>query len=426
MENEISVLSLNCWGLYLIASKRKVRLQAIAELLESSEYDIVALQEVWLQEDFDMIRTKTSIKLPFAKYFYSGALGSGLATLSKYPIIESSYQCYKLAGRPLKILHGDYYVGKGCGSVCVEHPEIGILEIFNTHLHARYGTSQEYESHLISEAWELARLLRASSSQRRQVILAGDLNSTTTSYVYQIITKHGFVTDSWEEAYSRTSAPPIDTPDPNSTSTTIRLYNDGVTCNSPFNTWSRNFNKPYTGEIMGKRLDYILYLSGSRLACIDSQVSVTEYIPKTNTSYSDHFGVHSTFHILPETSSPIKVTHPCTTKLSATTIHEILTLLTKQQAKTQRTVRILLIVFVTMVILSLVMYGFLVGLSVGYSQIFLVTTLVPIFCGGGLLFCAALAPILLIVGFVFGNTEQRAHRQFVDDLEVLLLSFKNN
>lgn len=67
-------------------------------------------------------------------HVFSGALGSGLAILSRHPIIEQSYFRYTLAGRPLKVFHGDYYVGKGCGSVCINHPDAGFIDIYTTHV----------------------------------------------------------------------------------------------------------------------------------------------------------------------------------------------------------------------------------------------------------------------------------------------------
>jgi sphingomyelin phosphodiesterase 2 len=32
------------------------------------------------------------------------------------------------------IFHGDYYVGKGVGSALIDHPALGLLEVFNTHV----------------------------------------------------------------------------------------------------------------------------------------------------------------------------------------------------------------------------------------------------------------------------------------------------
>lgn len=66
--------------------------------------------------------------------YISGALGSGLAILSRYPIVSTSYFRYTLAGRPLKVFHGDFYVGKGCASACIDHPDAGLIEVFTTHV----------------------------------------------------------------------------------------------------------------------------------------------------------------------------------------------------------------------------------------------------------------------------------------------------
>jgi hypothetical protein len=64
----------------------------------------------------------------------SGTLGSGLVLMSRFPILSSAYLKFTLAGRPLKIFQGDYYVGKGCGSVCIDHPDIGLVDVFTTHV----------------------------------------------------------------------------------------------------------------------------------------------------------------------------------------------------------------------------------------------------------------------------------------------------
>lgn len=57
-------------GLKIVAKKRKFRLHAIADCISLEEYDIVALQEVWMREDFDYIKAKVASKLPFTKYFH--------------------------------------------------------------------------------------------------------------------------------------------------------------------------------------------------------------------------------------------------------------------------------------------------------------------------------------------------------------------
>lgn len=57
-------------GLNIVSKKRKFRLHAIADRISVEDYDIVALQEVWMWEDFDYLKAKVATKLPFTKYFH--------------------------------------------------------------------------------------------------------------------------------------------------------------------------------------------------------------------------------------------------------------------------------------------------------------------------------------------------------------------
>lgn len=45
-------------------------MQAIAEFLATSQYDIVCLQEVWTDGDYNLIKEKAKGTLPFSHYFY--------------------------------------------------------------------------------------------------------------------------------------------------------------------------------------------------------------------------------------------------------------------------------------------------------------------------------------------------------------------
>ena len=98
-------------------------------------------------------------------------MGSGLCVLSRYPILSTAFHRYTLNGKPLKFQHGDYYVGKGCGTILIDHPVIGLTEVFNTHLHASYGVNHDYIAHRATQSWQLCNLLRASSAMGRQIIV---------------------------------------------------------------------------------------------------------------------------------------------------------------------------------------------------------------------------------------------------------------
>ncbi|KAI8146382.1 Endonuclease/exonuclease/phosphatase [Fennellomyces sp. T-0311] len=427
--NELSVLSLNCWGLNIVSKKRRFRLRAIADAISTCDYDIVTLQELWMWEDFDYLKQQTQSMLPYAKYFYSGALGSGLAILSRFPIVSTSYFRYSLAGRPLKVFHGDFYVGKGCGSACIEHPDIGILEVFTTHLHAGYGNSDEYEGHRVSESWELAHLLRASAAQGRHVIATGDFNSIPTSYNYQLLKAHAFMTDSWLEIHQDDLA--LNDPDEPPKDIVQQL---GITCDSPMNTWTKREKlkqQPYSTTV-GDRLDYIFYRKVPQLSCIHSSVVMTEHIPGTQMSYSDHFGVHSIFSVtgdppaLTDSAQHVKATqlaHPSFTRIELSMLQEILDLFKRDQVATRRTASGLLVLFVLLVVGVIVVFGVFIGLPVEkHSSKMMVNTL------GGLavIAMAAIATICLIVGFVFGRTEQRALRQFVLEVDTLMDGMRGN
>lgn len=53
-----------------MSKQRQLRLKAIADAIKQSTYDIVTLQEVWVQKDFEYIKNTNSTNLPYAKYFY--------------------------------------------------------------------------------------------------------------------------------------------------------------------------------------------------------------------------------------------------------------------------------------------------------------------------------------------------------------------
>ncbi|KAI9275302.1 Endonuclease/exonuclease/phosphatase [Helicostylum pulchrum] len=421
---DLQVLSLNCWGLAFISKYRKLRLQAIAHSLSSCSYDIITLQEVWVQEDYQYILDKVKHTLPYAKYFYSGALGSGLAILSRYPIISTAYHRYALNGKPLKLLHSDYYVGKGCGTAVVKHPALGYLEIFNTHLHAGYGPKDQYKAHRASECWQLAYLLRHSAAMGRHIIMSGDFNSVPTSFNYKLIHQHGFMSDSWFQVHGE---PDIDKFDMDNMTPESYTQFFGFTCNSPFNTFSRYYspcNNDNAKKLLGKRLDYIFYRQTPQLTCIDSQVVFTDLV-QGEMSYSDHFGVVSIFKVTsPESSEwkkhmdplQIQLCDPSFTRLQSNTICDILQALKLDKVKAKKDAHWLLRLLAVGVLVQLCLFVAVVAVPTLLPQS-LVIILVIVF-GNTLMNLVSFAlPVCLIVGFVFGSTEQRALTQFIEEIE---------
>ncbi len=135
---EINVVTLNCWGLKYISKLRGERFTEIGRQLAVGDPQphIVALQEIFTQEDYRTIRRETRFILPYGKFYHSGSLGAGLAILSRWPIDESTMFRYPLNGRPTAFFRGDYYVGKGIAMARIRYgPRPShIIEVFNTHV----------------------------------------------------------------------------------------------------------------------------------------------------------------------------------------------------------------------------------------------------------------------------------------------------
>ncbi|KAF9276091.1 phospholipase C type enzyme [Linnemannia elongata] len=300
----LSVLTLNCWGL-LLPNHRQHRMRAIGQhILKSSPgYDIVGLQEVWAPQDFILVRDIIKDVLPYAKHWTSGLFGSGLATFSKYPIVSSSLTRFALNGDPWPVWQGDWYDGKSCGSVVVAHPGVGEIEVFNTHYHATYdpvGTDDQYLGARISQAWEMSKLFRQSTSLGRRVLALGDFNSPPRSLAVALLTRHGGVTDSWGSLHPLPQTIPKNlTPEQG-----VALL--GISCDTPLNTWTKN--SKWVNEIsrdpIGERLDYIFFNASSEFECLGSEVILQEKVPGVGggsnvpwVNVSDHYAVYSVFSV---------------------------------------------------------------------------------------------------------------------------------
>lgn len=113
----IRFLTFNTWGLKYIARFRKQRLTALAERLAGNldagnfwdqnpndtkeQYDVVALQEVWCDEDWNYIVERCKHRYPYYRRFKSGMIsGPGLAILSKIPIESTFLYRFPINGRP--------------------------------------------------------------------------------------------------------------------------------------------------------------------------------------------------------------------------------------------------------------------------------------------------------------------------------------
>lgn len=56
-------------GIYADESLRSARLHAITTHISSERYDLVALQECWMREDFEFIKSDLRANLSYSYYF---------------------------------------------------------------------------------------------------------------------------------------------------------------------------------------------------------------------------------------------------------------------------------------------------------------------------------------------------------------------
>lgn len=134
----------------------------------------------------------------------------------------------------------------------------------------------------------------------------GDFNSQPFSIPIALMRTYGGLRDSFLDTHpgANDAAPP-------GLSATDALTTLGMTCDSPLNSWSAG--KPIPPNITaqgGKRLDYIFYRgppsdAGGGTAgvrCTHSEVVLTGLVPGQDFSFSDHFGLTSTFAFGPDES----------------------------------------------------------------------------------------------------------------------------
>lgn len=215
-KEELRVLTLNCWGLPDAVTKlvyrryndpkiskgrkwttRTQRIEAIAKTLHA--YDVVCLQEVWIQKDqeaFSAICAENG--LPFSHVFSSGMIGSsGLQIISRYPIKDVYFHRYRVNGRIIRFDHGDYHAGKGFGFARIAVSETQTVGIIITHTIASYDRQDSYLPDRLSQVWEISRFIQFATHPDQLLMVVGDMNFRTETVEYNMITQVGKLSDAY-------------------------------------------------------------------------------------------------------------------------------------------------------------------------------------------------------------------------------------
>jgi len=305
----LRVLTLNCWGLPDCITKvvyrrykdpklsggrlwttRTERIEAIAKTLNS--YDIVCLQEVWIQQDQDAL-TKICAEngMAYSHVFSSGMIGSsGLQIISRYPIKEVYFHRYRVNGRVLRFDHGDYHAGKGFGFAKLAVSDTQLVNVILTHTIAQYNSMDAYSPDRLSQIWELSRFIQFVSRPDQLLITVGDMNFKSDSLEYNMITQVGNLSDAYREANPKS----------------VGKSGSTIMCDLAVD------DKP-------SRIDFVFFKKTKTWELEQSVVVLNspEFL------YSDHFGVSAVFRAVDPALKPSKEKIASTNVASFATTEEV-------------------------------------------------------------------------------------------------------
>jgi len=274
---EVKVFTLNCWGIYMVSSDRVVRMGAIGQHLAESDYDIVMLQEIWCQEDFDRIKNIVKQVLPYSYLFNFGIGGTGTCIFSKSVIQDTTFHEFSMNGYPHKFWHGDWFSGKGLGVCKLDYKGL-IIHVFTSHYHAEYVPRADiYLAHRVMQSLEAAQWIKLTSAGADLTIYGGDFNCGPADLPYKLLTSVAGLGDTWIDGNGDEG---------------------GNTCGTPYNSYTTA--SELSEYPSGKRIDYIMYRAGPGLSAHTSHSSLPlpPRLPASvagtrEVSYSDHEAVAS-------------------------------------------------------------------------------------------------------------------------------------
>ena len=219
---------------------------------------------------------------------------------------------------------------------------------------------------------------------------------------HTIVTAHGLVTDSWLAIHPDSPPWPY-TDDPSTVhlSAADRIRVLGITCNSLLNTWRAN-----RSVAAGVRLDYV-FVNQNHAVVKDSKVVFTEPIEGLGCSYSDHFGITVKLQI--QDGDPIDPKETGQTTLSAALFQEIDAITNRYIAREARDsyYRNLHFFAALIVFVALLVGQWWVTAIYGHFIVLLGTVLIVI-----------TGVVNGLIGFLFGNWELRALREFQAEVNI--------
>jgi len=201
----LSVLSLMVWGSpgSFGTEDKELRMQAVGNLTQSSDWDLLLLNDLWMRPDHQTVRSllpeghdMTSVddlSLSSCDGSIAPEFCSGLAVVSKYPFQEVEFTSFDVSGDLL--WDYEYFLRRGVGRVRIEPQPDVTVDVFVTSL-----ASNDYNYwYRERQAKQLIELVSQSTAQ--YVIVGGDFNVDPRDGEETYKTVKNSLTDSIEEFY---------------------------------------------------------------------------------------------------------------------------------------------------------------------------------------------------------------------------------
>ena len=184
-EDVIRVLTFNAWGVPF-RDRHDDLLQAVPAALADLEPDVILLQEIWFEEDAQLIAEAfAEVDYPFEVHRASDAPlafnSAGLMIVSRWPLTRKRVVPFRAGSIPVRPWHVDWFSGKGATLVDVEHPD-GSLRVGTVHLQADYDGAV-YQDVRIAQTAELVGALERHGVD----VLGGDFNSQPEDLEHRIV-----------------------------------------------------------------------------------------------------------------------------------------------------------------------------------------------------------------------------------------------
>lgn len=184
----LKIVTFNIQDLIVVGMDRPERMRAIGEVLTELDPDIVGMQESFVEPERQVLLDALgNSRLKYHQYYPSGTIGSGLLTLSAYPITEAFFHRYVQGGKWWKPYHGDWWAGKGVSLARIELPNgAGHVDFYDTHAQAGYSSPDEYVETRKEQMTELARFINASVTGTSPAFFVSDMNCSPGSAPFEI------------------------------------------------------------------------------------------------------------------------------------------------------------------------------------------------------------------------------------------------